>query len=239
MSGLTGFTKAVKSDKKRLILSLEGQEKMGKTTFALSAPGPIALFDLDIGLEGVLDKVIGKKEIYVASFDYRDATNQQEWLDQWEALKKAYYSALKDKEIRTLVIDTASELWELVRLARFGKLAQVQPHHYGPVNTEFRDFLRKAYDVNKNLILLHKRKAEYVNNQKTGGMERAGFSDIGYLVQVNIICWRDVEGDGFGLTVKDCRQTPELAGYQMTEPMNTFPFLAAMVLPETSPDDWM
>ncbi len=52
------------------------------------------------------------------------------------------FKALESKEIKSIVIDTASEAWELVRLARFGKLTQVMPQHYGPVNTEFRDMIK-------------------------------------------------------------------------------------------------
>lgn len=241
---IQGFEKAEKHVAKRLIISVEGMEKEGKTSFALSAPGPIALFDMDIGLEGVINKWVDEKEIYVASFDYRDATNQDEWLAMWMKMRKAYLTALKDKAIRTLVWDTGTEAWELVRLARFGQLSQVMPQHYGPVNAEFRDMLRKVYETDKNLIMLHKMKDEYVligdrktgKSERTGGHVRAGFSDVGYLMQMNLRVWRNEEG--FGLTVRDCRQNAEIAGMDISEPMNTFPFVAAEVFGDTSPEDW-
>jgi hypothetical protein len=245
-----GFEEASTNQVLRLILNVEGQEKEGKTHFSLTAPGPIALIDMDTGLEGVVSKFLKEKKIYVASFNYRDATNPDEWQAEWKKLKTCVLDALSSKNIRSLVWDSCTEGWEMMRMAAFGKLAQVKPHHYAPVNAEFRDLLRKGYDSNKNLILIHKQKKSYVDEKWTGGYERAGFSDIGYAVQANIISWRitsldeqygkkrDDEYKGFGLTVRDCRQVPELASLEILEPLNTFPQLAQMVFPESDESDW-
>ena len=255
--GPDGFTEASSEEKLRLILNVEGGEKEGKTHFALTAPGPIALIDMDIGLEGVVSKFIKEKKIYVASFNYREATDPKQWDEMWQKMKKCFLDALTNNAIKTLVCDTATEMWELLRMASFGKLAQVKPHHYAPVNAEFRDLLRKAYDTDKNLILIHKQKKEYVDEKWTGNMERAGFGDVGYAVQANVISWRvsaldvvygkgrDDEYQGFGITVKDCRQRPELAGQEFLDlsakglpTMNTFPYLATQVFPDTNEEDW-
>jgi hypothetical protein len=252
MGPLEGFTEANNEEKLRLVLNVEGMEKCGKTHFALTAPGPIAVIDMDIGLEGVISKFTLQKKIYVASFNYRDATTPDEWEKMWVKMKTAYMDALASKSIRTVIADTATEWWELVRMARFGKLAQVKPHHYAPVNAEFRDLLRKAYDTDKNLILIHKQKKEYTGDPGswTGNMERAGFGDIGYAVQANILSWRITALDeiygkgredgykGFGITVRDCRQQAELAGTELLEPLNTFPVLASQVFPSTDQSEW-
>lgn len=249
-TALDGFELATKKTMRRMIISVAGQEKQGKTRFGLTAPGPIALFNLDIGLEGVIDQFVDKKEIQVADFNYRDATKPSEWEEMWERMKKAYYTALSSPRIRSLVVDTASELWELVRLARFGKLDRVQPYHYGPVNAEFRDLIRKSYDSNKNVILLHKMKREYIDDKATGNYERSGFGDTPYLVQANLLTWRITGMDrltggkredgytGFGITVVDCRQQAELAATELLEPMNSFPFFASQVYPDTEISEW-
>jgi len=247
---LAGFTEANSDEVLRLILNIEGQEKEGKTHFALTAPGPIALIDMDIGLEGVVSKFNKQKKIYVASFNYREATSPDEWEKMWIKMKTAFMDALASRDIRTLIADTGTEIWELLRMARFGKLAQVKPHHYAPVNAEFRDLIRKAYDSDKNLLLIHKQKKEYVNEQWSGNWERAGFGDVGYAVQANIISWRITALDeqygkgredryrGFGITIRDCRQRAELAGAEILEPLNTFPQLAVQVFPETEVEFW-
>lgn len=245
-----GFEEASGNETFRLILNVQGQEKEGKTHFALTAPGPIALIDMDTGLEGVVSKFLKEKKIYVASFNYRDATSPDEWQAMWKKIKAGFMDALTSKNIRSLVWDTCTEGWEMMRMASFGKLAQVKPHHYAPVNAEFRDLLRKGYDSDKNLILIHKQKKSYVDEKWNGMYERAGFSDIGYAVQANVISWRVTSLDetygkgredgykGFGLMVRDCRQAPELAGVELLEPLNNFPQLAAMVFSESETSDW-
>lgn len=243
---IKGFDEAKKDkDPKRLIIGVDGKERTGKTTFGLSAPGPIAFFPLDPGREGVLEKCLDNKKVYlprsntggIETYNYRDATNQAEWTAIWERLKASWIVAMESKEIKTLVVDTATEMWELIRLARFGKLLQVMPHHYGPVNAEFRNLIKKVYDTEKNLILIHKLKDEYVNDKNTGRMKRAGFGDTGYLVQINLTLWWNQE-NGFGMTVKDCRQNMEIAGMELTGEMSNFPFLASMVYPNTSLEEW-
>lgn len=235
---IKGFERAKATKFKRLIISVEGQEKTGKTTFGLSAPPPIALFNLDVGTEGVIDKYIDK-EIWVQTTNYRETTDPAEWVAMWEKMKAGWYAALKApaKECRSLVMDTGTEMWELARLARFGKLESVLPHHYGPVNAEFRDLIRKAYDGDKNLILLHKQKPEYINDRPTGKIKRSGFGDIGYLVQINLISWWNKD-DGFGLTIKDCRQDMTLPGFEMRGDMINFTTLAMLVYPDTNEKDW-
>jgi len=111
------------------------------------------------------------------------------------------------------------------------------PYHYGPVNAEYRELIRKAYASGKNLILLHKMKDEYVNDKRTGSLKRSGFSDTGYMVQVNVRMWRDEENN-FHLYVKDCRQSPEVAGLDLLNDMANFTTLATLVFPETTEKDW-
>jgi hypothetical protein len=224
--------------KRRLIMSLSAREKQGKTHFALTAPDPLAFFSLDLGTDGVLQKFQDRK-IFVSEYDYRNAGGFDISVFQsaWGRLKGDFLTVLKNPDIRTIVWDTATEVWEMMRMAAFGKLTQVKPHHYGPVNAEYRDLLRLAYGSDKNLILLHKMKAEYVEDRRTGKFERAGFSDTGFLVQLNAVAWRDKDGT-FGITVQDSRQRPELAGEEITEPLLSFPFLASQVFPDTLEEDW-
>ena len=136
---LPGFTRANGAVQRRLILSIEALEGVGKTRFTLTAPGPIAFLNFDYGLEGVVERSSYEKAIYVASIklDFQGGKDQIDHAPPRRELQKFetnYQTALK--QARTIVIDTGTELWELMRLAAFGKLTQVMPHHYAPVNQE-------------------------------------------------------------------------------------------------------
>ena len=180
----------------RIILSIAGLEKQGKTHFALTAPGPIAMFSTDIGEEGVVTKFTDDKDVYIMSVARVDEDDPEQAEDEYERFHKAYISMLRGNDVRTIILDTATEIWELLRMARFGKLTQVMPYQYGPVNAEYRALIREAYNYDKNLILLHKMKAQYINDKRTGEWERAGFGDTGFLVQVNAQIYRYSPADG-------------------------------------------
>jgi hypothetical protein len=231
----------------RLIVGIEGLEKQGKSHFALTAPGPTAYFSSDVGLEGVISKFAPNKSVYVMEMEVPDVKDKAELV--WNKYLKAYQEvlALPLSTIRSVVVDTATELWELLRMKEFGKLTQVMPHHYGPVNAKYRAMIRMAYDSKKNLILLHKMKSKYINDKRTADYERAGFADTGFLVQVNAQVYRDppwVDEDGvqnpgdFNLYIRDCRQNPDMAGVTLTGDMCNFPVLASLVLPEVDMGEW-
>lgn len=237
------FERATAEARRRLIISVEGKVKQGKTHFALTAPGPIAVQSLDMGLDGVVQKFQNDKVINVANYPGITALELRKLDEQgvvdrmasvWEQFVADFTWGLANA--RTVVWDTGTEAWELARLARLGKIGQVKPHHYTMVNMEFRELLRNAEASDTNLILLHRMKKEYRDDKATGSWERAGFSDIGSWV--HIIARAERREDGFHLIVEDCRQNAMLWGVDLPEPMATFPNLGQLVFPDSKPEDW-
>ena len=250
-----GFVRANKAFARRLICSIDGLEKQGKDHFALTAPGPICVISTDVGLDGVVQKFQDLKEIYIA--EYRVALGPKGGRKQtledmqevaaacskiWAGILRDYQDAL-DSGARTVIVDTATEVWEILRMARFGKLTQVMPHHYGPVNAEFDGFIKDAYErEGVNLILLHKLTEEWKNDSAgkgspTGTFRRSGFKGVAFAVQVNAVVYRDAEEekipDAFHVTIQDCRHNPSLNGIDLSGAECTFPYLAALVLDGT------
>ena len=265
----TSFSRGTAPARRRLILALDGMEKQGKTHLALTAPRPTAILNFDIGLEGVVEKASSQDQIYPANYPApRVLANQvQQTSDAaqavWTKVATDYYWALKN--CRSLICDTASEMWETLRLARFGKLTQVMPHHYGPVNAEFRALIRAAYDHDCNVVFLHKLKAVYdtkmvngkeVSNKILGAFARQGMGDMGFLAQLNGMVWRGdpdnppvSKGDyytnvtydptgTFNLFVKDCRQNAALSGETIPQHLLDFATVAQMVVEDSVESDW-
>lgn len=236
----------------RIIISVCGLEKQGKTHLALTAPGPMALFNMDVGLEGVINKFCDDKEIY--PYDLRvpaptRATAKEEAEQEWNRFVDIWTQMMDLRSVRTLVVDTATELWDLARVAYFGKLNQVKPHNYVEVNAEFRRIIRMPFESSdKNVILLHKMKKRYVNEKWDGSYERAGFNDVGFLVQADCQIHRlykrhmkergfDVEPP-FALEILESRHNPRLAEQTFEGPMCSFPFLACQLIEGSAYDDW-
>lgn len=205
--------------KNRIIVAVDGLDKHGKTNFALSAPKPMVYLDFDVGKEGVVEKAPGRKYICVTkpfvflpsqvAWEVDDDTARTKKVmaaaePELTRFRKIYFEALekhvmliggKKHKARSIVIDTGSEAWALLRLCEFGKLTKVMPHHYTEVNGFMRDLVRAAFDADVNVIWLHKLKAEWKDNaegkgRKTGVLERDGFDGMSYLVQANLLAYR-------------------------------------------------
>ena len=253
-----GFSSVRPKRRLRLVMAISGLDKSGKTHQGLTAPSLMAYANLDTGLEGVSEKFEkdGKK---ILSKDYRvvitpDMAGNVEKIAYaankvWEEFKSDMRAAWKSPLIRTTVVDVESETWPLIRLARFGKLTQVMPHHYGPVNAEYEGFYNEVYDSDKNLILLDRMKddgeTKIVGGKelfvKNGKLVRSGYKQIPYMVQVNMLAQCDPfaeAGNRFSVTIVNCRQNPDLIGMILPEPMCSFSTIAQMVYPDSQPSDW-
>ncbi len=247
-----GFEPATLSECRRLIVSTHAPDKTGKTYFGLTAPDPMVVVNLDIGMEGVIEQFLRlKKRIALNEFkraamakQVGQRLEQREYQEEWKGCRDAILTAISSRVIRTLFIDTGTELWELARLAKFGKLSQVLPQHYSELNSEFRALLQLAYEnPNLNLIITHKMKKEYKTGpdgrgNPTGALETAGFGDMPYLVQLNLEHYIHPQTRAFGVMVINSRHRGDLMGFTLEGVDCNFPMLASMVLPHTSLQDW-
>jgi len=235
---LPGFTRANSTVKRRLILSIEALEGAGKTRCTLTTPGPSAFIHFDYGLEGVIEPFQSVKPIYIATVKLNFNGTRERIIaaaeEELAKVEKNYQTALT--QARTIVIDTGSELWELLRLAAFGKLEKVMPHQYAEVNQTMTRLIKLAYDSEANLLLTHRLKAEWINDKRTGAYEFSGMKDIPFLVQAHARMWTD--GEGYHLKVGKCRQNASVVGLELVNEMITFPTLAQFVFPDSEPKDW-
>jgi len=242
----------------RIICSVGGKEKSGKTNFSLTAPDPIAILSTDIGTEGVVNKFkAAGKDIWIYEIEmpekYEEAVKiwDGDGSSSYPGIQKTYKKLIKIPEIRTIIFDTSTEMWELLRIRRFGRLEKVMPFQYGPVNAEFHRMLRQPYKGQKNLILLHKVKPVYINDVRTSDYENAGFGYTPNIVQVNLETFRTVpkrkcaycdKEDGehrhWCVKVKDCRQNPNLIDRVFIDRMCSFPILASLIIEGTDVEDW-
>lgn len=205
--------------RRRIILAVDALDKAGKTRFGFTAPKPILYLDLDIGREGVVDQFKHPLIVVSKPFVFRslesmfapenknkasDDIAMEKALPELERFRRTYLAGLREPIVRyrgkplrarTIIIDTGTEVWELLRLCEFGKLTQVKPHHYAAVNGMMRDLVRAGFDSDVNVIWLHKLKGEWAQAadgkaNKTGTLERQGFGDMAFLVQANALLYR-------------------------------------------------
>ncbi len=210
--------------RRRLILGVDGREKHGKTNFCFTAPDPIVYFDFNLGTEGVVEKHMKDRHILksrpfvvrtpdaVAEDDAAAGkAEEKHWEAEWDRFHDAYIEALttpvlrwqnKVADARSIIIDTGTEMYELLRLAKFKKIMQVASYFYRKTNAIMLDLIKHAMDNEVNVIFTHKLKAEWAKGKgdeakqaKTGVYERQGWEEMAHAVQANVFCYRAPQED--------------------------------------------
>lgn len=258
-----GFYKATAEPISSLFVSISGHDNSGKTHFSLTGPGDIAFFNLDKGLKGVLQKFAKVKDIWLTKVDIpkpqtemvtiekdgkkinkniqvvTDDVTSQATKSLNQVISKARLAMVEDS-IRTIVFDTGGALWELWRVARFGKILQVPASAYPPVNAEFVGFCDELKDSGKNVIFTHKMRPVYVNDKKTDRYEPAAFGTMDYITDVSLLTEYDSDEDEFSLVFTRCKAKPELQyDYELpSDVLCDFPSMAALVVDDTEEEDW-
>ncbi len=242
-----------------LSLCTTARERKGKTAFALTAPGRIGFVALDRNAENVAIKAQQQgKAIQFADFTSgkyaapvfgKPEPNFHK--TRWKAINETLLMFAADDAIRSIVIDTGTQLYEDIRMSILGKLTQVMPHQYGEVNDELRKLIQKLNTCGKHLIVTHKLDKEYKNDKWDGkSYERKGWKDMAYQCQINLRheCEMVKEDDPdaveagrttrpqFCSVIEDCNQNPLLKGLELYDADSTFLELAMKVYPDADPE---
>lgn len=193
-------------DRERLIITLQGWTKNGTSHFALTAPKPLLVQDINGRLEGTLRKF--KKggafhsqfggDIYVEH--YRTPETKIKDVGMTRSGQKIKASiprevnaaqTVVDKFIRdfkqaitegmrTIVWDKANEFWDALRLSELEMLSHVGQEHYGVLNKRMRDLLSLATESDVNLIMIHDLGEEYADNGDGRSRPSGRFKRVGW-----------------------------------------------------------
>jgi hypothetical protein len=249
-----GFAPVAPCNDKSLSMVLTAHEKSGKTTFACTSPDPIAFIVTDAGSKQIIRK-FPHKDILIAEHSIQRDADQAEWKEEWRKMKNSILSAATSPHIKTIVADTGTEVYELLRLAEFGKLDKVLPSKYATTNKEMRDLLKICMQrEDLNFVWIHKFKKEYIDKGDkgvanwTGKYESAGFGDARFILDMAAVSYfhdptRDEAGYFSMQVVGATRQTAQAAGLVLKSDDEMLPLcfgsLAWSVYPETDLDDWL
>jgi hypothetical protein len=255
----------------RLIVCSEGFSGCGKTRLALTMPKPIAFFNLDrffedargdLDLSAVdvgdysLDDILSRSEAQImveAEAIWNDATR-----DWKQALLRGRPSG--KGTYRSVVCDTGTELFQLLRLTRYGRVASIPQTAYPDLYSEFRaKFIKPAFASDCNVLFTHKLKEERTNTKgvnakgqavevstPTGRYVLDGMKDFrgpgSYAVPINIRQDRDLTlpiPDRYSLAIVKCGPRPELDGLELSGESADFPTLAQLIHPEFPAEYWV
>jgi hypothetical protein len=236
----------------KLDLVVEGLDGVGKTFFGLTAPGPVAVHCLEDGMDRALTgfppAMLEKLQAAgLYKFDYEfpmtralPGGSDKSLVEACGAVwaEFAVNARASVDKCRTNIMDTGSRAWELLRLARHGKLTQVMPIQYTQVNLEFTELLQVLHRSQANNIWLHRLKPAYEKDKLVAGKyERQGFGDIGYEVDAVLRLTFD-EMDGLRLRFGKCVNRALTGTTIMGAENITFPKVAALIYPSRPEEFW-
>jgi len=109
----------------RLVVAVWGEEKTGKTSFALTMPSPIYVANFDYGYRPIISVAEGK-ELHVASYVLPDVFSVSSYKHIIADFQKDWSDAIATAANRngSVVIDTASQLWTIVGQCMTGEVRE-------------------------------------------------------------------------------------------------------------------
>jgi hypothetical protein len=217
------FVPAEQAMTNRLVLNVWGQEKRGKTSLAFTFPAPRYYFNFDHRYEELLRQhpewIAGTQ---VASYSLPPDPSDAEAEAVLDAFMADYDEAVNAKA-GTMILDTATQLWELVSLVKVGKvmakrlkLAEErakrqnkdfdpdtvlrQQFDWGPANTMMAAFLRTPkLNPGMNAVYINRAREQYdERGGATGQYQFHGFKGTHAIVDVNL----EMTMKGFGKAAK-------------------------------------
>jgi len=162
-----------------LTVSISGLPKTGKSHLALTWLPPIRIFSFDIGLDPVLakfpDKAIDVKTYPIPLLDTMKPAKYAKGII--EAFDKDYKEAVEGGEFQTVVIDTATALYEIQRHCRAEELGvqNIMQWQYGEVYARLNGIIFRPRITGVNLVLTHYLREKWIDEKNTGILELDGY----------------------------------------------------------------
>lgn len=220
---MASYSTADLGSPKGIVISAEGKEKCGKTWNILhTAPHPLVYISCDrdnrravkaarlqgreILWSGQYLFVPSPKMLHVAGQKDDDDVlieNGKRMAPLWNAIHRDYMEALSDPKITTVVLDSGTAAYDMVRVKSFGKVNGVGTFKYTKTNAIFRELIAAAQASEKVVIFIHRLGDEWgkgtdargnETSTKTGGLVMQGYNQMNFEVDAIIRHWKGENG---------------------------------------------
>ncbi len=263
------------------ILSVRGTDSSGKSDFAARACKSKlkGYYAIDPGADRVIRKY--KKlgyPILAGDFNYekpptfvvlpkdsKDKKSRDWWKDKGQEVRdeamdpflESWRAAYRNDEMRVMVQDTATEFYEMMMLAHFGKVTQNEQREYGALYADYLGPIKAAKAAGKLVILIHQMKDNYVPKMQSDGtmkdtregLKRAGCSRINFIMDGEIETrhtneerkkrggkWEVTVEEAWEVEIVNCKHDPSKNGTVLDNP--SFEEVMAIMAPTVRPEFW-
>lgn len=221
-----------------LIVSVSSKPKHGKSHLALTFPEPLLVFSFDIGLDPVLKKFPNKAiEVKTYPIPIVDSDPPKPYAEPiWTQFNLDYKEAIESGVYATVVVDTATALWEIVRHAiteerNRKKLLEIE---YALPNIKMSGLFAQPRVTGVNLVVTQYLRDRYVNGENTGQLELDGWKRTEGQADIVLEIERITQTSKVGkksvmeTTIKDNRYDRDLNGIKLID--TTYDEILALVI---------
>ncbi len=217
-------------------------QKRGKTRWAFTMPKPLVYMQLDNCYEHALArarKEYGADAIRHLHYEVDPLKDlKTAAAETWTRFVRDYEYAINNA--RSVVVDTATELLDIRKLAEFGRNTQIPQMNYGSFYADFRWLVNTGMKSGANVLFIHRLKDEWLGGERTGSYTMDGWKGVQFDSEIYVEHDRDEDGN-FMTNIKECTQDAMLMGMTLSsaDEDNDFAGLATRVFPETSREEWL
>ena len=247
----------------RLFVSIEGEEKSGKTHLALTIAQKgftTGVIDANDGLSGVVHKrvqEVGAGKIKVAKHPIPDGVDKAAIkaaaIREWAAMRVDLIESLGKN--RATIVDSGTEVWLLSRQSEFGDAKTESKKgslDYEAANSKVRGLYRLYHANKSHLIITHQMDDEWkgqkdpntgqIKNVRSGRRKFDGFKEVPFMVQVILRTDKVINEAGlhFVATLTTCRFNPQLEGTEFSSENDMFdlPYIFGFIT-DTEREAWL
>jgi len=228
------------------VAEIYGPSNSGRTTLALTAPGPIAYIGFHEKVAGIIEPYARAKSIktYKAGGVFigdPDEIMKAAW-ERMEEFEAYFFAAFESGKFRTVIVDTHVEAWALERLAEFGAPKPDKGRvdtNWGPINARWLSLLNMARtQTETNAIFIGQVEDEWKNDakgfgQKTGRQVKIASSAGRQVYLKSDVVFRtmvDEGGQGFSARVEKPWGNIEMMNAEITVDKDSgFPMLMSLI----------
>jgi len=164
-----------------ILTSVSGLPKSGKTHLAMTWPEPIKIFSFDLGADYVMTKFPDKAiDIHNFTLPIIETDTPAPYAEKvWDEFQDEYKKDVYGGEYQTLVLDTATVVWAILRQAiteakNRKKLLEVE---YALPNLKMSALFAHARQAGINLVTTQYLRDRYVAGENTGELEVDGWKN--------------------------------------------------------------
>ena len=174
------------TEKKTISILVYGQPGAGKSSLAVSAPGPVAVFDFDGGIQRVNAAHHSEVEILQVT----------DWSEVGQALQSD-----EIKDFQTIVIDTAGKMLSFMDKFIIAGSRDRNPtrsltlNEYGVRKTMFNNFIQQVLTMGKNLVFIAHDREEKDGEIKKIRPEIGGSSAGDLIKELDLVGYLEIIGN--------------------------------------------